>query len=161
MRGNMVKKWAKIDHIPPHFYFGRIFPRTFRGCRCSFLQFSVYRLRLPRVGASRPGIGFFQGLYDTTVGGGYGLLRAEHAVGWGGVRPDARPAVAGGFACGPLPGDDAVDSSAWDHADICLPGIYFPCLPRSRARKHRARTQLPSYHPVDALVYGRGVVLQG
>ena len=79
----------------------------------------------------------------------------------GGDRPDARPAVAGGFACGSLPGDDAVDSSAWDHADICLPGIYFPCLPRSRARKHRARTQLPSYHPVDALVYGRGVVLQG
>ena len=25
--GDMAKKWPKIDHIPPHFYSGRVFPR--------------------------------------------------------------------------------------------------------------------------------------
>ena len=27
LRGDMAKKWPKIDHIPPHFYSGRVFPR--------------------------------------------------------------------------------------------------------------------------------------
>ena len=39
LRGNMVRKWPKIDHIPPHFYSGRISPQ-FRAPGVASLQFA-------------------------------------------------------------------------------------------------------------------------
>ena len=64
-----------------------------------------------------------------------------------GDRLDELPVVANGFACAPPPGDDAVDSSAWDHVDICPSDIYFSSLPRSKAKNHRAGAHFPSYYP--------------
>jgi len=46
-----------------------------------------------------------------------------------GDRLDEPLVIAGGVACAPPPGDEVVDSSAWNYANIWLPGIYFPCLP--------------------------------
>ncbi|ACR18559.1 hypothetical protein ckrop_1839 [Corynebacterium kroppenstedtii DSM 44385] len=49
----MSEKWPKIDHIPPHFYFGAHIPPHFSAPGVDCPQFSVYRLFLPCVGASR------------------------------------------------------------------------------------------------------------
>ena len=63
--GGMGEKWPKIDHIPPHFYFGAHIPPHFSGSRCSFP--TVFRLPAPfsaRRCFGAPGIEFFLGLYD-------------------------------------------------------------------------------------------------
>ena len=51
-----------------------------------------------------------------------------------GDRLDELPVVAGGFACAPPPGDDAVDSSAWDHGIIasCPRSGAAPCISGQR-----------------------------
>ena len=52
----MGEKWPKMDHIPPTFILGRIFPRTFGAPGLVSPQFSGYRLLHPRVGTSHPRI---------------------------------------------------------------------------------------------------------
>ena len=162
----MGEKWPKIDHIPPHFYFGAHIPPQFWALGVASPQISVYRFLVPGVVASHPRNWVLPGVIRQTVGGGCDLLGVEHTVGWGGsargaasshwwfrVRTTARRWRGRFLGRGPrrhclIPQVGCSTVYFWSKgADIWLPGIYFASLPRSQARNHRAGAHFLSYYP--------------